>query len=72
MSDYLDMHGFGKEETSRIAWPLRTGLVQRFYDVGTLSLDDALGLLRGPLTPGDDSTIVDDSASLIAREEGEQ
>jgi hypothetical protein len=69
MSNFLDVHGFGEEETIRIARSLRIGLIQRFYDEGALSLDDALELLRGPLTPGDDSTIFDDSTSLIVRDE---
>lgn len=47
-----------------IARVLRFAFIRDFYIVGDLSREAAAGLLAGPLTPGDDSTIVDDSELL--------
>ncbi|MDR3575344.1 MAG: hypothetical protein P4L50_15900 [Anaerolineaceae bacterium] len=40
---------------------LRISVLRNLVDVGVLTETDAKELLAGPLTPGDDSTIVDDS-----------
>jgi hypothetical protein len=45
---------------------LRLGIIRQQYQAGNLTESEALELLSGPLTPGDDSTIVDDSAMLKA------
>jgi hypothetical protein len=50
-------------ETDR-ARALRLAVVQQQYNVGNLTLDEAREILSGPLTPGDESTIYDDSDQL--------
>ena len=48
----------------RIARLLRLGVIHGLWKDGTLDEKSARELLAGPLTPGDDSTIYDDSAFL--------
>ncbi len=43
---------------------LRLVIVRGCLVSGDISRKDAIDLLKGPLTPGDDSTIVDDSELL--------
>lgn len=45
----------------KIARGLRYGIVYSFFKRGIFNKYDSMQLLSGPLTPGDDSTIVDDS-----------
>jgi hypothetical protein len=59
MSDDLDP---GK--TRYMARLLRIAMVTNQHIAGNLTKDEAITLLRGPLSPGDDTTIVDDSALL--------
>lgn len=47
-----------------IARAMRLSVVQSQYDAGNLSEDEARELLSGPLSPGDESTIIDDSSQL--------
>jgi hypothetical protein len=47
-----------------LARQLRLAVVTNLFDQGGLSREDAEEALRGPLTPGDESTIHDDSALL--------
>lgn len=51
-----------------VARTLRLSVIQDAYDQGYLEEKDALELLAGPLTPGDDSTVVDDSDRLKVKE----
>jgi len=44
-----------------LARQLRLAVVQQQYDVGNLTEEEARGILAGPLSPGDDTSIVDDS-----------
>ena len=44
-----------------LARMLRFAVISRLYADGRLELPDTMELLAGPLTPGDASTIVDDS-----------
>ena len=60
---------FSQEEHVLMARALRMAMVQNQYDNGRLSKEDAWELLAGPLGPGDDSTIVDDSCRLTVRPE---
>lgn len=48
-------------ETRCIARILRYSVISGCYANGTLDLPAAMELLAGPLEPGNDSTIVDDS-----------
>jgi hypothetical protein len=48
-----------------IARLLRLAVVQQQYNLGNLTEEEARELLSGPLTPGDDTTIVDDSDQLV-------
>lgn len=43
---------------------LRVAVIRNIYKQDLLTREEALELLRGPLTPGDDSTIVDDTSLL--------
>lgn len=43
---------------------IRLAVVQNQYDVGNLSKEQAQELLSGPLTPGNDSSVFDDSGEL--------
>lgn len=45
---------------------LRLQAIRGIYKDGTISREDAIEVLSGPLTPGDESTIVDDSKMLDA------
>lgn len=47
-----------------VARKLRLAVIHQLWKDGTLGASDARELLAGPLTPGDDSTIYDDSAFL--------
>ncbi len=47
-----------------IARKLRLAVIHQMWKEGQLDESAARELLAGPLTPGDDSTIVDDSAFL--------
>jgi hypothetical protein len=49
------------EQAARL---VRIGMVQGLLLGGMLTETGALSVLRGPLSPGDDSTIVDDSGLL--------
>lgn len=51
-------------ENIKLARQLRLAVIQNVYDQGLLSKEQAVELLSGPLTPGDDSTIYDDSDLL--------
>jgi hypothetical protein len=48
----------------RMARLLRIAVITQQHQIGNLTKEEAVSLLRGPLTPGDDTTIVDDSALL--------
>lgn len=48
-----------------VARSLRLAVVQQQYNLGNLTKEEAHELLSGPLTPGDDTTIVDDSDQLV-------
>ena len=48
----------------KVARLLRLGVIHQMWKAGLLEESDARGLLAGPLTPGDESTIYDDSAFL--------
>ena len=48
-----------------VARRLRIAVVQQQYDHGNLTEQEAKEVLSGPLTPGDDTTIVDDSDQLV-------
>lgn len=50
-----------------LARSLRLAVVQNQYDQENLTEDEAKELLSGPLTPGDDSTIFDDSDQLVSK-----
>ncbi len=52
------------EQIRRGARRLRIAVIRSQFRIGNLTREEALELLRGPLTPGDDSTIVDDSGLL--------
>jgi hypothetical protein len=43
---------------------LRLAVVRQQYEIGNLTEAEAIELLSGPLTPGVDTTVVDDSALL--------
>ena len=47
-----------------LARQLRLAVITNVFDQGLLDEDAARGLLAGPLVPGNDSTIYDDSALL--------
>ena len=47
-----------------MARSLRIAVIQSQYDAGNLTEDEAKELLSGPLTPGDESTVIDDSSQL--------
>lgn len=47
-----------------IARGIRLAVVREQYNAGNLTEDEASELLRGPLMPGDEATIFDDSAVL--------
>jgi hypothetical protein len=47
-----------------LARQLRLAVVTNVFDQGLLDEGAVRGLLAGPLSPGDDSTIYDDSALL--------
>jgi len=49
---------------TQLARDLRLSVVQNQFDVGNLTEDEALELLRGELTPGDPATKFDDSDKL--------
>lgn len=49
-----------------VARCLRLGIVRQQYEAGNLTEAEALELLRGALTPGDETTVEDDSALLHA------
>lgn len=48
-----------------VARSLRLAVVQQQYNLGGLTKEEAREILSGPLTPGDDMTIVDDSEQLV-------
>ena len=48
-----------------LARSLRFAVIQQQYDLGHLTTKQARDLLCSPLTPGDDTTFVDDSGLLI-------
>lgn len=52
-----------------VARSLRLAVVQQQYNLGNLTKEEARELLSGPLTPGDDTTIVDDSDQLVVGSE---
>ena len=53
----------------RMARGLRIGIVRQQYKAGNLTEQEAVNLLSDPLTPGDDSTIVDDIKYLHESED---
>lgn len=52
-------------EEIQLARALRLAVISQQHRAGNLTEAQARELLRGPLTPGDDSTIVDDSSQLM-------
>ena len=48
----------------RMARLLRLAVISQQYQIGNLTKEEAISLLNGPLTPGDDTTIANDSALL--------
>lgn len=52
-----------------LARNLRYAVIQQQYDLGNLTEYEAIELLRGSLSPGDPSTIFDDSSRLIPKSE---
>lgn len=55
-----------------LARSLRLSTIQQLYDNELLTEGDARELLAGPLEPGDDSTIVNDSDQLTVKTEDKQ
>ncbi len=55
-------------EEIQLARALRLGVISQQHRVGNITEAQARELLRGPLTPGDNSTIIDDSNQLITDE----
>lgn len=53
-----------QEAETLTARALRMAVIQAQYDEGNISEADARELLRGCLTPGDESTRYDDSGDL--------
>jgi hypothetical protein len=51
-----------------MARALRIAVIQQQYDIGNITEEQARELLSGPLSPGDESTIVDDSDQLRIKE----
>lgn len=49
---------------TQLARDLRLAVIQGQYDQGNLTKEEAWELLSGPLTPGDDTTVYDDSVLL--------
>jgi len=54
--------------SERVARALRLSIVRGYYLDGLLSKRDAQELLRGPLSPDDPDSVVDDSALLLDSE----
>ena len=52
------------EEVSKLARLIRLLSVRTYWQTGELTKSEAQELLSGPLTPGDGSTVVDDSNLL--------
>lgn len=46
---------------TKLARALRLAVIRNALKSGQLTRDDAIKLLKGPLTPNDETTIVDDS-----------
>ena len=51
----------------QLARDLRLAVTQNVFDQGLITEDEAREILSGPLTPGDDTTIYDDSTLLRSR-----
>lgn len=51
---------------SRMARGLRLAIIRQQYAMGNLTKAEAIEILSGPLTPGDNTTIIDDSHLLEA------
>ena len=49
-----------------MARSLRLAVIRQQYEFGNLTKKEAIKLLKGPLTPGDNSTTFDDSELLEA------
>ncbi len=62
------------EKNSKIllARSLRLSTIQQLYDNELLTEEDARELLAGPLEPGDDSNIVNDSDQLTVKTKDKQ
>lgn len=48
----------------QLARDLRLAVVQNVFDQGLITAEEAREILSGPLTPGDETTVYDDSALL--------
>jgi len=48
----------------KVARSLRLVVIRQQFETGNLTEDEAIELLRGPLSPGDETTIRDDSRLL--------
>lgn len=57
------------EKVKQLARALRARTIRQLFKAGLLGEGDAIELLRDPLTPGDESTRVDDSALLHVTED---
>ena len=55
-----------ENETRIVARSLRLAIIRQQYRIGNLTEADALELLSGPLTPGDETTVEDDRDLLNA------
>ena len=55
-----------KKDDVSMSRSLRLAVVQGQFSMGNLVEEQALALLSGPLTPGDESTVYDDSDCLVA------
>ena len=54
------------EHIEKMARGIRLAITKQQYNIGNLTREEAIDILSGPLTPGDESTTRDDSHLLDA------
>lgn len=57
------------EQIEMFARSLRVVTIQQQYDLGSLTWEEAVELVSGPLSPGDERSIRDDSNLLVMNPE---
>jgi len=62
----MEPYEFDENRQIMFARSLRLAMVQQQYNAGRLTLEQALELLRGPLSPGKDN-VYDDSDQLVTK-----